>query len=78
MNPFDPKTLLLARHAQHVVLIHFPIALFLTGVCFDLVARWTKQRNVEEAAYCNLLVAAVSTNPVVATGILAWRFQLKG
>jgi len=25
---FDLKTLLLARHAQHMVLIHFPIALF--------------------------------------------------
>src|SRR5947209_4088446 len=29
MNPFDLKTVLLAKHAQHVVLIHFPIALFI-------------------------------------------------
>lgn len=78
VNPFDPKTVLLARHAQHVVLIHFPIALFVTGVCFDLVAGWTKRRNLGEAAYSNLLVAALSTIPVVATGILAWRFQLEG
>ena len=28
VNPFDFKTALLAKHAQHVVLIHFPIALF--------------------------------------------------
>jgi hypothetical protein len=28
VNPFDLKTVLLAKHAQHVVLIHFPIALF--------------------------------------------------
>ena len=27
VNPFDFKTALLAKHAQHVVLIHFPIAL---------------------------------------------------
>ena len=27
MNPFDLRSILLARHAQHVVLIHFPIAL---------------------------------------------------
>jgi hypothetical protein len=27
-NPFDPKTVFLAKHAQHVVLIQFPIALF--------------------------------------------------
>jgi uncharacterized membrane protein YozB (DUF420 family) len=33
-NPFDLKTILLAKHAQHVVLIHFPIALFTIGVLF--------------------------------------------
>ena len=43
VNPFDPKTVLLAKHAQHVVLVHFPIALFLTGVGFDLAAQWTKK-----------------------------------
>jgi hypothetical protein len=32
MNPFDLKSVLLARHAQYVVLIHFPIALFLVSV----------------------------------------------
>jgi uncharacterized membrane protein len=78
VNPFDPQTVLLARHAQHVVLIHFPIALFITGVGFDLGALWTKQRSLASAAYYNLLVAAVSTIPVLATGILAWQFQLEG
>ena len=77
-NPFDPKTALLAKHAQHVVLIHFPIALFLTGVAFDLVAQWTRRRGLEAAAYYNLLVAAVSTLPVLVTGILAWQLQLEG
>jgi uncharacterized membrane protein len=77
-NPFDPKTVLFAKHAQHVVLIHFPIALFITGVAFDLIGQWTKRRNLAEAAYYNLLVAAVSTLPVLATGILAWQFQLEG
>jgi uncharacterized membrane protein len=75
---FDPQTVLLAKHAQHVVLVHFPIALFITGVAFDLVARWTKRRALAEAAYYNLLFAAVSTLPVVATGLLAWQFQLEG
>ena len=78
MNPFDLKTVLLAKHAQHVVLIHFPIALFLTAVAFDLIAQWTERRGLAEAAYYNLLVAAVSTLPVLATGILAWQFQLEG
>jgi len=78
LNPFDPKTVLLAKHAQHVVLIHFPIALFITAVGFDLTAHWTKRRGLADAAYYNLLVAAFSTIPVLATGILAWQFQLEG
>jgi uncharacterized membrane protein len=78
VNPFDLKTVLLAKHAQHVVLIHFPIALFLTAVAFDLIAHWTKRRGLEDSAYYNLLVAAISTLPVLATGILAWQFQLEG
>ena len=78
INPFDLKTVLLAKHAQHVVLIHFPIALFLTAVAFDLMAQWTKRVGLADSAYYNLLVAAISTLPVLATGILAWQFQLEG
>ena len=78
LNPFDPKTVLLAKHAQHVVLIHFPNALFIAGVGFDFIAQWTKRRALADAAYYNLLVAALSTFPVIATGLLAWQFQLGG
>ena len=78
INPFDLKTVFLAKHAQHVVLIHFPIGLFLAAVAFDLIALWTKRRGLADAAYFNLLAAAISTLPVVATGLLAWRFQLEG
>jgi uncharacterized membrane protein len=78
VNPFDIRTILLAKHAQHVVLIHFPIALFIAGVGFDLVAQKTKQRGLASAAYYNLLLAAIATLPVVATGILAWQFALEG
>jgi uncharacterized membrane protein len=77
-NPFDPKTVLLAKHAQHVVLIHFPIALFITGVLFDLIAQWTKRQSLADAAYYNFLAASISTLPAIATGILAWQFQLEG
>jgi len=76
--PFDPQTTLLAKHAQHVVLIHFPIALFITGVAFDYAAQWTKRRSLAAAAYYNLLLAAVSTLPVLITGLLAWQLQLEG
>jgi uncharacterized membrane protein len=78
VNPFDPKTALLAKHAQHVVLIHFPIALFITAVVFDLAGQSTKRRGLADAAYYNLLVAAISTVPVLATGVLAWQLQLEG
>ena len=78
VNPFDLKTALLAKHAQHVVLIHFPIGLFITAVAFDVTAQWTKRRGLAQAAYYNLLVAAISTVPVLVTGLLAWQFRLEG
>jgi uncharacterized membrane protein len=78
VNPFDLKTAILAKHAQHVVLIHFPIALFLAAVAFDFIAVWAKRRGLADAAYYNLLGAAISTIPVLATGLLAWQFQLEG
>jgi uncharacterized membrane protein len=78
VNPFDLKAVLLAKHAQHVVLIHFPIALFISAVAFDVVAQWTQRPGLAETAYYNLLVAAISTVPVLATGFLAWQFQLEG
>jgi uncharacterized membrane protein len=78
IDPFDLKTALLAKHAQHVVLIHFPIALFISAVAFDLMAHWTKRPGLAETAYYNLLGAAFSTFPAFATGLLAWRIQLEG
>lgn len=78
VDPFDVKAVLLAKHAQHVVLIHFPIALFIAGVAFDGIAQWTKRRGWADAAYYNLLLAAISTVPALATGILAWQFALEG
>ena len=75
-NPFDPATVLFAKHAQHVVLIHFPIALFTVGVTLDLAAEWSRRRGLADnraaalaaAAYYNLLLAAIFAVPVVVTG----------
>src|ERR1700685_4442846 len=78
VNPFDPKTVFLAKHAQHVVLIHFPIALLIAAVVFDFIAHCTKRNGAADAAYYNLFGAAISTVPVLATGLLAWQFQLEG
>ena len=78
MHPFDIKTVLSAKHAQHVVLIHFPIALFIIGVLFDFLAQWTNKRPLAAAAYCNLFVAALATVPALITGIIAWQWELEG
>jgi len=78
VNPFDLRTILLAKHAQHVVLIHFPIALFTIGVLFDLLSRGKQDSHLATAAYLNLSIAAVAVLPTYATGVLAWRFALAG
>jgi uncharacterized membrane protein len=74
----DIRTILFARHAQHVVLVHFPIAAFITAVGFDCAAQWTKKPGMAAAAYYNLLVAAASTIPVIVTGLAAWQWALEG
>ena len=78
MHPFDIKSVIFAKHAQHVVLIHFPIALFIIGVLFDFLAYRTRRRVLAAAAYCNLFAAALATIPVLITGILAWQWELEG
>jgi uncharacterized membrane protein len=77
-NPFDLHTVVLAKHAQHVVLIHFPIALFITGVAFDLLSRGNPESRLTDAAYFNLTAAAITVIPAIITGLLAWQFALDG
>jgi uncharacterized membrane protein len=78
MNPFDIKTALLAKHAQHPVIIHFPIALFIISVGFDLFAIWRSNPALATAAYYNLLAAALTAPMAVASGLTAWQWQLEG
>jgi uncharacterized membrane protein len=76
--PFDLRAVLLAKHAQHVVLIHFPVALFITGVGLDLLSRGKRQAQFAGAAYLNISIAALAVLPAVITGLLAWQFALGG
>ena len=78
MNAFDLKAALLARHAQHPAIIHFPIALFITSVLFDLLAVWRKNRGWGAVGYYNLLAAASTVPMAVASGLTAWQWQLEG
>jgi uncharacterized membrane protein len=78
ISPFDIRTVLLAKHAQHVVVIHFPIALFITGVALDLLSRGRRASQFSTAAYLNISIAAAMVIPAILTGLLAWQFALDG
>lgn len=77
-NPFDLRAALLAPHAQHPVIVHFPIALFIVSVMFEVLALWRKQPAFELVAYFNLFAAAISIPFTIVTGLLAWQWQLEG
>jgi uncharacterized membrane protein len=78
MNPFDLKSAILAKHAQHVALVHFPIALIFVSVLFDLLSLRKQSLSLLRAAYYTVIVAAISAVPTIATGILAWQLQFEG
>lgn len=80
MHPFTLRAVFLAPHAQHVVLIHFPIALFISGVVFDFVARWNWRNSFAftAVAFWNVVAAACFVLPVIVTGLLAWHWTLPG
>jgi len=78
VNPFDLKAALLAGHAQHPVIIHFPIGLFIASAVFEVLAIWRKQPVLASVAYYNLLGAAITLPLAIATGLGAWRWQLEG
>jgi uncharacterized membrane protein len=77
-NPFDLKAALLQGHAQHPVIIHFPIALFIASAVFELLAVWRKNPVLAAVAYYNLVGAVVTIPLAIATGLGAWRWQLEG
>jgi len=78
MNPFDLKSVFLAKHAQHVAMVHFPIALTFVSVLFDLLSLRKQSLALLRAAYYTVIVAAISAVPTIATGLLAWQWQLEG
>jgi uncharacterized membrane protein len=56
-NPFDLKAALLAGQAQHPVIIHFPIALFIASVVFEALAVWRKQPTFAAVAVTELILS---------------------
>ena len=78
MSPWDPRTAIFAKHAQHVVIIHFPIALLIAGVTLDFIATRTRRKDLALAAYCNFCGALLAAVPAALTGLLAWQWELEG
>lgn len=76
-NPFDLKAALLAGHAQHPVIVHFPIALFIASAFFDILAVWRKEPILAAVGYFNLVGAAITVPLAIATGLGAWHWQLE-
>src|ERR1700740_778288 len=77
-NPFDVKAALLAGHAQHPVIVHFPIALFISSVVFEGLAIWRKKTEFGVIASYTLRGAAIPAPVAIATGLGAWQWQLEG
>ena len=77
-SPWDPRTAIFARHAQHVVIIHFPIAFFIAGVAFDFIATRTRRKDLALVAYYNFSGALLAAVPAALTGLLAWQWELEG
>jgi len=77
-HAFDFEAALSARHAQHPVIVHFPIALFFASAFFEVLAIWRKQPIFASVAYYNLLGAALTVPLALVSGLGAWRWQLEG
>ena len=77
-SPFDIKGIILAKHAQHPIIVHFPIGLFIASLLFDIIARFKKSTALNMAAYYNVVMAAVTGLLSVITGIICWQWKLRG
>jgi uncharacterized membrane protein len=75
---FSVKTLLTPDHAQHPVIVHFPIALFIISLLFEVFGLWKRNEGLRQAAYFNLIAAAVSSPLAIITGIIAWQVKFGG
>lgn len=77
-NPFSLKSILFPSHAQHPIIVHFPIALFVFSMILDALGLWKRKPEFIAAGYFNLVASAVTGILAVATGFLAWRIQRGG
>jgi uncharacterized membrane protein len=57
-------------HPMHPMIVHFPIALTGAAFLFILLAYWRKNTSLEQAAFANMVLAALSTVAAGATGVM--------
>jgi uncharacterized membrane protein len=56
-------------HPTHPMIVHFPIALTGAAFLFILLAYWRRNASLEQAAFANMVLAAIST---IAAGITGY------
>ena len=57
-------------HPTHPMFVHFPIALTGAAFLFILLAYWRKSASLEQAAFANIVLAAISTIVAGVTGVM--------
>jgi len=57
-------------HPTHPMIVHFPIALTGAAFLFILLAYWRNNPSLEQAAFANITLAAISTIVAGATGMM--------
>lgn len=57
-------------HPTHPMIVHFPIALTGAAFLFILLAYWRRNASLEQAAFANIALAAVSTIAAGVTGYI--------
>ena len=57
-------------HPTHPMFVHFPIALTGAAFLFILLAYWRKNASLEQTAFANIVLAAISTVVAGVTGYL--------
>ncbi|MEW6401882.1 MAG: DUF2231 domain-containing protein [Chloroflexota bacterium] len=61
---------LIEVHPLHPLLVHFPIALTSAALFFILIALWRRSDALEQVAFANIALAAVSTLAAGVTGLM--------
>ena len=57
-------------HPTHPMFVHFPIALTGAAFLFIVLAYWRKNASLEQTAFANMVLAAISTLAAGITGMM--------